>query len=86
MGRAAGVTIVAVSPWIWAACAGWALFGLGLSGCVPQLFNAADRADPSAAGADVSRVTGLGPPGMLSGPAVIRRLTHLVALNHAFGC
>ncbi len=80
---AVGITIVAVSPWIWAAFAGWALFGLGLSGCVPQLFSAAGRADPSAAGTNVSRVAGLGYLGMLSGPAVIGWLTHLVALNHA---
>lgn len=43
---AVGITIVTVSPWIWAAFAGWALFGLGLSGCVPQLFSAAGHADP----------------------------------------
>ncbi|MFJ8134854.1 MFS transporter [Streptomyces sp. NPDC096013] len=78
-----GITIVTVSPWIWAAFAGWALFGLGLSGCVPQLFSAAGHADP-AAGANVSRVAGLGYVGMLAGPAVIGWLTHLVALNHAF--
>ncbi|TXS35544.1 MFS transporter [Streptomyces sp. uw30] len=81
---AVGMTIVAVSPWIWAAFAGWALFGLGLSGCVPQLFSAAGHADPSAAGANVSRVAGLGYVGMLAGPAAIGWLTHLVALNHAF--
>ena len=81
---AVGIMIAAVSPWIWAAFAGWALFGLGLSGCVPQLFSAAGRADPSAAGANVSRVAGLGYVGMLAGPAVIGWLTHLVALNHAF--
>lgn len=79
-----GITIVTVSPWIWAAFAGWALFGLGLSGCVPQLFSAAGHADPTAAGANVSRVAGLGYVGMLAGPAVIGWLTHLVALNHAF--
>ncbi|MEU2621488.1 MFS transporter [Streptomyces sp. NPDC007157] len=81
---AVGSTIVTVSPWIWAAFAGWALFGLGLSGCVPQLFSAAGHADPSAAGANVSRVAGFGYVGMLAGPAVIGWLTHLVALNHAF--
>ncbi|MFD4558375.1 MFS transporter [Streptomyces sp. NPDC058469] len=81
---AVGITIVAVSPWIWAAFAGWALFGLGLSGCVPQLFSAAGHADPAAAGANVSRVAGLGYVGMLAGPAVIGWLTHFVALNHAF--
>ncbi len=79
-----GITIVTLSPWIWAAFAGWALFGLGLSGCVPQLFSAAGHADPAAAGANVSRVAGLGYVGMLAGPAVIGWLTHLVALNHAF--
>jgi hypothetical protein len=81
---AAGITVVALTPWLWAAFAGWALFGLGLSGCVPQLFSAAGRADPAAAGTNVSRVSGIGYLGMLSGPAVIGWLTHVVALNHAF--
>ncbi len=81
---AVGITLVALGPWLWAAFTGWALFGLGLSGCVPQLFSAAGHADPEAAGANVSRVAGLGYVGMLAGPAVIGWLTHLVALNHAF--
>lgn len=81
---AVGITLVALGPWMWAAFTGWALFGLGLSGCVPQLFSAAGHADPAAAGANVSRVAGLGYVGMLAGPAVIGWLTHLVALNHAF--
>lgn len=41
-------------------------------------------ADPSAAGANVSRGAGLGYVGMLAGPAAIGWLTHLIALNHAF--
>ena len=69
---------------MWTAFAGWALFGLGLSGTVPQLFSAAGHADPAAAGANVSRVAGLGYVGMLAGPAVIGWLTHVVALNHTF--
>ncbi|MEU6545704.1 MFS transporter [Streptomyces sp. NPDC046859] len=81
---AVGITLVALGPWLWTAFAGWALFGLGLSGCVPQLFSAAGHADPAAAGANVSRVAGLGYVGMLAGPAVIGWLTHVVALNHAF--
>ncbi|MFL4910409.1 MFS transporter [Streptomyces sp. MMS24-I2-30] len=81
---AVGITIVALGPWTWAAFVGWALFGLGLSGCVPQLFSAAGHADPAAAGANVSRVAGLGYVGMLAGPAVIGWLTHFVPLNHAF--
>ncbi|MEY9937524.1 MFS transporter [Streptacidiphilus sp. MAP5-3] len=81
---AVGITIAAFSASIWTAFAGWALFGLGLSGCVPQLFSAAGHADSSAAGANVSRVAGLGYLGMLAGPAVIGWLTHLTALNHTF--
>lgn len=81
---AVGITLVALGPWMWTAFTGWALFGLGLSGCVPQLFSAAGHADPAAAGANVSRVAGLGYLGMLAGPAVIGWLSHAVALNHAF--
>lgn len=81
---AVGITLVALAPWMGAAFAGWALFGLGLSGCVPQLFSAAGHADPAAAGANVSRVAGLGYVGMLAGPAVIGWLTHLVPLNQTF--
>ncbi|MFI0940274.1 MFS transporter [Streptomyces sp. NPDC021020] len=81
---AVGITVAALTPWLWAAFAGWALFGLGLSGCVPQLFSAAGHADPAAAGANVSRVAGLGYLGMLAGPAVIGWLTHVTALNHTF--
>ena len=81
---AAGITVVALSPWIWMALAGWALFGLGLSGCVPQLFSAAGHADPAAAGTNVSRVAGLGYLGMLTGPAAIGWMTRLVALNYTF--
>ncbi|MGN3957464.1 MFS transporter [Streptomyces sp. WAC8370] len=81
---ALGITVVALTPWVWAVFAGWALFGLGLSGCVPQLFSAAGHADPAAAGANVSRVAGLGYVGMLAGPAVIGWMTHLTTLNHTF--
>ncbi|MEU1553802.1 MFS transporter [Streptomyces scabiei] len=81
---AVGITLVILGPSTPVVFTGWALFGLGLSGCVPQLFSAAGHADPSAAGANMSRVAGLGYVGMLAGPAVIGWLTHLVALDHAF--
>ncbi|MGW2491444.1 MFS transporter [Streptomyces sp. NPDC001606] len=81
---AVGISVAALAPWVWAAFAGWALFGLGLSGCVPQLLSAAGHAGPAAAGANVSRVAALGYLGMLAGPAVIGWLTHVTALNHAF--
>jgi predicted MFS family arabinose efflux permease len=81
---AVGITVVAISPWLGMTLAGWAVFGLGLSGCVPQLFSAAGHADPATAGANVSRVAGLGYLGMLAGPAVIGWMTRIMALNHTF--
>lgn len=81
---AVGMAAAALSPWIPLALAGWALFGAGLSGCVPQLFSAAGHADADAAGANVSKVAGLGYLGMLAGPAVIGWLTRLVPLNLTF--
>jgi hypothetical protein len=65
------------------AIAAWAVVGLGLSGCIPQLFTAAGGPDPDAAGANVARVAGLGYLGMLAGPAIIGPLTRLIALNLA---
>ncbi len=81
---ALGLTAAALSPWIPLALAGWAVYGTGLSGCVPQLFSAAGHTDQNAAGANVSRVAGLGYLGMLAGPAVIGPLTHVVPLNLTF--
>ncbi len=81
---AAGMTLAALSPSVWVALVGWTVFGAGLSGCIPQLFSAAGHADPAGAGANVSRVAGLGYLGMLAGPAVIGPLTHLMPLNLAF--
>ncbi|MCW2943784.1 MAG: transporter [Actinoallomurus sp.] len=78
---ALGLAAVVLSPWIPLALVGWTVFGLGLSGCIPQLFSAAGHADPDAAGANVSRVAGLGYLGMLAGPAVIGPLTHVLPLN-----
>jgi len=81
---AAGLVAVAFSPWIGVTLAGWAVFGLGLSGCVPQLFSAAGHTDSAAAGANVGRVAGLGYVGMLAGPALIGWMTSLMGLNRTF--
>ncbi|GAA4501894.1 MFS transporter [Actinoallomurus oryzae] len=81
---ALGLTAAALSPWVPLALAGWAVFGAGLSGCVPQLFSAAGHADRDAAATNVSRVAGIGYLGMLAGPAVIGPLTRLMPLNVAF--
>jgi MFS family permease len=80
---AVGLAAAAGTPVVPVALAGWSLFGLGLSGCIPQLFSAAGHADQAAAGANVSRVAGLGYLGMLAGPAVIGPLTRFMPLNVA---
>ncbi len=81
---AVGLTAAALTPSVPLALAGWTLFGIGLSGCVPQFFSAAGHVDPEASGAHVSRVAGLGYLGMLAGPAVIGPMTHAVPLNITF--
>lgn len=80
---AAGMAMVVVSPWLPTTLLGWALFGLGLSGCVPQIFTAAGNLGAGAAGANMSRVVGMGYIGFLAGPATIGWLTHLVPLTVA---
>ena len=81
---AAGALIAALAPVAPLAIAGWTLFGIGLSGSVPQLFSAAGHADRDNAGANVSRVAGLGYLGILAGPAIVGPLTHLMPLNMTF--
>ncbi len=81
---AAGMAIVIVSPWVALGLFGWALFGIGLAGGVPQLFTAAGNLDPRAAGALMARVVGLGYVGLLAGPALIGFLAHWMPLNLAF--
>jgi MFS family permease len=78
-----GMVTVVLSHQAALAIAAWAVAGLGLSGCIPQLFTAAGGLDRDATGANVARVAGLGYLGMLAGPAIIGPLTRLVALNLA---
>jgi MFS family permease len=79
-----GLVLAAASPWVVVSIVGWAVFGIGLSGCVPQLFSAAGNLDTRASGALMAKVVGLGYLGLLAGPAVIGGLTHWMPLNVAF--
>jgi len=81
---AIGLTTVIAVPWVPVALVGWAVFGLGLSGGVPQLFTAAGNLDTRASGALMAKVVGLGYVGLLAGPALIGGLTHWMPLNVAF--
>jgi MFS family permease len=81
---AIGLTTVIFVPWVPVGLIGWALFGLGLSGGVPQLFTAAGNLDHRASGALMAKVVGLGYVGLLAGPAIIGGLTQWIPLNAAF--
>jgi MFS family permease len=78
-----GMVTVVLSHQANLAIAAWATVGLGLAGCIPQLFTAAGGLDRDASGANVARVAGLGYLGMLAGPAIIGPVTHLIPLNVA---
>jgi MFS family permease len=80
---AAALAVVALSGSVPLTIVGWAAYGIGLSGCIPQLFSAAGHSDQAAAGVNVARVSSLGYLGMLAGPAIIGPLTRLIPLNLA---
>ncbi len=79
----AGVGLAAGSPNVPLAIVGWGLFGVGLAGCVPQVFTAAGRIDPTYSGASVARVATIGYVGNLSGPGIVGFLAPHVGLRGA---
>ncbi|WXG66632.1 MFS transporter [Rhodococcus sovatensis] len=80
---AAGMLLVFVSDWLPLTLAGWAAFGLGLSGSVPQIFSSAGNLGSGAAATNMSRVVGMGYVGFLAGPAVIGWSSHFLSLTTA---
>lgn len=80
---ALGLLIVVLSPSYPLTLAGWIVFGLGLSGVVPQLFTAAGNLSSRNQGLVISRVVGAGYVGLLAGPAVIGWVSHLTGLTGA---
>ncbi len=84
LAAAAGMGVVVVSPAYPLTLLGWAVYGLGLAGTVPQLFTAAGNL-PSARGSVVlARVVGAGYVGMLAGPALIGFVAGKIGLSDAF--
>jgi fucose permease len=65
------------------AVAGFAVFGIGLSAIVPQVFAAGGRADPAHPGSGVAKVVGFGYAGLSAGPAVIGSLASRIGLHAA---
>jgi len=80
---AVGMAFVFSSNVLWLTLAGWGLFGLGLSGSVPQLFTAAGKLSKAKQGVIMSRVVGMGYIGLLAGPAIIGGLSQLIPLTVA---
>lgn len=80
---ASGMLLVLVSESLPLTLAGWAAFGLGLSGSIPQIFTRAGNLGGGAAATNMSRVVGMGYVGLLAGPAIIGWMSHLVSLTSA---
>ncbi|MEU3549928.1 MFS transporter [Streptomyces longwoodensis] len=76
---AVGLTTGVLADSVPAALAGWAVFGLGLSGTVPCLITAAGSHGPRA----VATVSVTGYLGLLAGPAVIGALATITTLPTA---
>jgi MFS family permease len=80
---AAAILAVIVAPNLPVALAGWALFGLGLAGGLPQVLTAAGNLGGGSA-RTLSRVVGVGYVAILGGPALIGWLVELVSWQGAF--
>ncbi|ORA38151.1 MFS transporter [Mycobacterium aquaticum] len=80
----AGITVVLVSPYLSLTYVGWAVYGLGLAGCVPLVFSATGSL-PGSTPTDLSRVVGMAYVAMLAGPSVIGWATRIVPLSAAMG-
>ncbi|MCK0092656.1 MFS transporter [Rhodococcus sp. HNM0563] len=83
LAAAAGMALVMTSPGVPTTLVGWALFGLGLSGAVPQIFTAAGNIATGTPGKNMSRVVGLGYIGFLAGPAAIGWISEVSSLTVA---
>ncbi|WP_203138189.1 MFS transporter [Microbacterium sp. JZ31] len=80
---AAGLLVVTMSGSVPLTLAGWILFGIGLSGAVPQIFTAAGSLGAARAGIVMSRIVGAGYVGLLAGPALIGWLAEGITLSVA---
>jgi MFS family permease len=65
--------------------AGWALFGIGISGVAPQIFSAAGNLSRAGQGVVLSRVVSAGYAGQLVGPAIIGWIASSIGLTLSFG-
>lgn len=80
---AVGLTVVTQTATLPITYFGWILLGLGLSGCVPQVFTATGNM-PGSSARVLSLVVGAGYVAVLAGPAVVGWLADTYTLNSAF--
>jgi fucose permease len=80
---AAGMALIVTSQQYPLTLTGWAVFGIGLSGIIPQIFTAAGNLGVKNRGTVFARIVGAGYVGLLAGPAIIGWLAHPFTLTHA---
>ena len=85
LAAAVGLLLVMSSTAFAMTLVGWAIFGLGLSGVVPQIFTAAGNISATNQSILLSRVVGAGYVGHLAGPALVGAVGGWIGLNVAFG-
>jgi predicted MFS family arabinose efflux permease len=78
-----GMLTVILAPDLPVALVGWALFGVGLAGGLPQVFTAAGNLGGPTSGRTLSRVVGVGYLAILGGPALIGWMVELVSWTGA---
>lgn len=81
---AGGMLVVIASTLYPVTLAGWFVFGLGLSGTVPQIFTAAGNLGAKNQGQMLARIVSAGYVGLLAGPALIGWMSHATGLSAAF--
>jgi MFS family permease len=79
-----GMLTVIVAPALPLALVGWAIFGIGVAGGLPQVFSAAGNLGGIASGRTLSRVVGMGYVAIMGGPALIGWMVELVSWTGAF--
>nr|WP_070380849.1 MFS transporter [Rhodococcus sp. WMMA185] len=80
---ATGLLLILASGQLTLTIVGWALFGLGLSGAVPQIYTAAGNLGSDSANVNLSRVVTFGHVGFLSGPAIMGWISQVIPLTAA---
>jgi fucose permease len=79
-----GILTVIVAHALPVALVGWAIFGTGVAGGLPQVFTAAGNLGGTASGRTLSRVVGMGYVAIMGGPALIGWIAELVSWTGAF--